>query len=355
MNQEFWKGKRVLVTGHTGFKGSWLCLWLKSMGAETTGYALDPATKPNHFEAARVGQGMRSIIGDIRDLESLKRCVASARPEVVIHLAAQSLVLASYEDPVGTYTTNILGTVNVLEAVRGADTVRSVVVVTSDKCYENHEWVWGYRESDPMGGRDPYSNSKGCAELVTAAYRQSFFGDGKRGVAISSARAGNVIGGGDWSPNRLVPDAASAFAAGKTVAVRNPAAIRPWQHVLDPLAGYLTLAERSYAEPERFSEPWNFGPPEEDARPVSWLVTNLAELWGQSAKWKATDNGQAHEASFLKLDCSKARAGLGWQSKLDLPTALGWVVDWYKAHYAGADVASLTSGQVAQYQRLLCT
>jgi CDP-glucose 4,6-dehydratase len=353
MRPEFWRNKRVLVTGHTGFKGSWLCLWLNSMGAQTTGYALEPATRPSLFDAARIDQGMRSIIGDIRDLDSLKKCFEAARPEIVIHMAAQSLVLASYEDPVGTYATNVLGTVNVLEAARNQPAVRSVVVVTSDKCYENHEWVWGYRESDAMGGRDPYSNSKGCAELVTAAYRQSFFANGERGVAISSARSGNVIGGGDWSPNRLVPDVVSAFAAGTPVTIRHPTAVRPWQYVLEPLAGYLTLAERSYDDPGKFSESWNFGPPDEDARPVSWLVANLAELWGAAAGWKAAENGQAHEASFLKLDCSKARARLEWKSRLDLRSALEWSVDWYKCHYTGSDVSALSFRQIAQYQQLL--
>lgn len=349
VNREFWRGRRVLVTGHTGFKGSWLCIWLKALGAEVTGYALKPATDPSLFEAANVAIGMRSTIADVRDLGALRECLAESRAEVIIHMAAQALVLESYVDPVRTYQTNVLGTVNVLEAVRGAPEVRSVVIVSSDKCYENHEWVWGYREIDPMGGRDPYSNSKGCAELVTAAYRQSFFADQQR-VGISSARAGNVIGGGDWSPARLIPDLISAFVKGHPALIRHPGAVRPWQHVLDPLSGYLLLAERLYQQPAGYSEGWNFGPADNSAQSVSAIVAKVAELWGKDSSWKTIEGEHLHEAMHLKLDCSKARARLQWNPTLDLPTALEWVVEWYTQFHKGDDMAELSSRQIERYQ-----
>lgn len=350
MKREFWRGRRVLVTGHTGFKGSWLCLWLKALGAEVTGYALAPATSPSLFEVGRVGEGMRSILADIRDLDRLRSVFAESRAEVVFHLAAQALVLESYADPVATYQTNVMGTVNVLEAARTASAVRSVVIVTSDKCYENHEWVWGYRESDPMGGRDPYSNSKGCAELVTSAYRKSFFADAQVGVA--SARAGNVIGGGDWSPARLVPDVISAFAERSPAIIRHPDAVRPWQHVLDPLSGYLLLAERLYEDPAGYGEGWNFGPTDDAAKPVSAIVERIAELWGGDNMWRAADGERLHEATYLKLDCSKAHARLDWWPSLNLTTALQWVVEWYAAFHKRDDVAALSSQQIERYQDL---
>jgi CDP-glucose 4,6-dehydratase len=353
MNPGFWAGRRVLVTGHTGFKGSWLSLWLNSMGARVTGYALAPSTDPSLFEIAKVGSRIDSVIGDVRDIDAVRACVRRSDPEVVIHMAAQALVRTSYADPVMTYQTNVMGTVNVLEALRDSDSVRSVVVVTTDKCYENREWIWGYRESDPLGGRDPYSSSKACAELVTAAYRSSFFGDSKPAVGIASARAGNVIGGGDWSVDRLVPDVTTGFVNGRAVTIRNPTAIRPWQHVLEPLGGYLLLAERLFEDPAAFSEGWNFGPRDEDAKPVSWLACRLAELWGADASWTSPAGGEVHEAHALKLDCSKARNLLGWTPRLDLDEALSWVVEWYRAHAEGMDAGGVALKQIERYGTLL--
>jgi CDP-glucose 4,6-dehydratase len=311
MNAAFWAGRRVLITGHTGFKGSWLSLWLSGLGAEVTGYALEPATNPSLFQIANVPKRVSSVIGDVRDLAALRACITRARPEVVIHMAAQALVRPSYADPVETYQTNVMGTVNLLEAIREVGEVRAVVVVTSDKCYENREWLWGYRESDPVGGRDPYSSSKACAELVTSAFRSSFFAKSNHQVGISSARAGNVIGGGDWAQDRLVPDVISAFANGRSVTVRNPTAIRPWQHVLEPLGGYLTLAEKLFHDPAGYSESWNFGPQDDDAKSVSWLVCRLAELWGSGSEWSASSEKEVHEAQYLKLDCSNLMRRLG--------------------------------------------
>jgi CDP-glucose 4,6-dehydratase len=342
----FWTGKRVFLTGHTGFKGSWLALCLHKLGAEVTGYALAPPTSPSLYEMAGVAAGLRDVRGDVRDLESLKRALAAAAPEVAIHMAAQSLVRPSYADPVGTYATNVMGTVNLLEAIRQAGSVRAAVVVTSDKCYENREWVWGYRENDPMGGFDPYSNSKGCAELVTAGYRNSFFA---AGTALASARAGNVIGGGDWAEDRLVPDAMRAFAAGKPVEIRNPAAIRPWQHVLEPLSGYLMLAQQLFSNGQERASGWNFGPSGQDVRPVAEIVDRLAGLWGSSARWQLAQGAHPHEAHHLKLDCSKARAQLGWIPRIDLDEGLAWTSDWYLAWHAGADMARTTGAQIDKY------
>lgn len=283
MLANFWEGKRVLLTGHTGFKGGWLSLWLQSLGANVTGYALLPPTQPSLYEVARVGDGMYSHIADIRDLDRLVAVMRETRPEIVIHMAAQPLVRYSYVNPVETYATNVMGTVNLLEAVRQVGGVRVVVNVTSDKCYENREWIWGYREHDPMGGYDPYSSSKGCAELVAAAYRNSFFNPeafGTHGVALASVRAGNVIGGGDWAEDRLIPDFMRAIMAGRAVVIRSPHAIRPWQHVLEPLSGYLLLAQHLWTDGPAFAEGWNFGPVDEDAKPVEWIVEQLTGLWG---------------------------------------------------------------------------
>ena len=349
MNPGFWRGRRVFLTGHTGFKGSWLALWLRRLGAEVTGFALPPPTTPSLFELARVGADIRSLVGDVRDLPALREALRAAQPEVVLHLAAQSLVRPSYQDPVETYSTNVMGTVHLLEAARGAPSVRATVVVTSDKCYENREWHWGYRENEPMGGHDPYSNSKGCAELVTAAYRASFFpAEGNRGVA--TARAGNVIGGGDWARDRLVPDLLQAFLDGRSPLIRNPSAIRPWQHVLEPLAGYLRLAECLHAEPTRHATAWNFGPPEDHARDVAWLADGLVARWPGSAAWTRDAAPQPHEARFLKLDSSRARAELGWQPKLSLPATLDWIVEWYADFRRGADLQATTLGQIDRYQ-----
>lgn len=348
MNHEFWRGKRVFLTGHTGFKGSWLALWLQSLGAEVHGYALEPSTEPNHFTIADVGDGMASsVIADIRDGAMLAASLLAARPEIIFHLAAQALVRYSYIQPVETYAVNVMGTVNLLEAVRATPGVRAVVNVTSDKCYENREWVWGYREQEPMGGHDPYSSSKGCAELVTTAYRRSFFH--QAGIALASARAGNVIGGGDWAADRLIPDFLRAADAGETLKIRSPHAIRPWQHVLEPLCGYLMLAERLYLEGEEAAEPWNFGPADEDARSVLWIVERLADQ-RSDVNWKCDGVPQPHEAHFLKLDSSKARAQLGWRPRWQLDTALIKTLEWHTGWLRGKDMRALTLAQIVDYQ-----
>lgn len=353
MNIQFWRGKRVFLTGHTGFKGSWLSLWLQELGAEVTGFALSPPTNPSLFEAARVSEGMTSIIGDIRDLPALKKIMLAVRPEIVIHMAAQPLVRRSYEDPVETYSTNVMGVVNLLEAVRAVSGVSVVLNVTTDKCYENREWIWGYRESEPMGGYDPYSSSKGCAEIVTAAYRSSYFSldeYDRHGVAIATARAGNVIGGGDWAQDRLIPDIINAFVREKPVLIRNPHATRPWQHVLEPLRGYLVLAERLYENGAAFAQAWNFGPSDDDTKPVSWIVEHMAALWGGNATWEIDNEDHPHEAGFLKLDISKARNGLGWSPVLRLGQALEYIVEWTKATIEGKDIRNETLVQIRKYQ-----
>jgi len=341
--ERFWRDRLVLVTGHTGFKGGWLCSWLKLLGAKVTGYALAPSSTPDLFSVAKVGTGMTSVTGDIRDLASLKRAFATAQPEVVIHMAAQPLVRASYADPVETYSTNVLGTVNVLEAIRSTPSVRAVVNVTSDKCYDNREWVWGYRESDPMGGYDPYSSSKGCAELVTAAYRRSFH------LPLASARAGNVIGGGDWSVDRLVPDVLKSLQDELPIQIRNPSAIRPWQHVIEPLRGYLMLAQRVYEDPTRFAEGWNFGPRSDDCQPVSVVVSQLAAQWGGHVEWHSQAGDHPHEAGYLKLDSSKAFARLGWSPKTSLAEGLKMTIDWHRAWLAGEDMRLFTIRQIENH------
>ena len=355
MNPAFWQGKRVLLTGHTGFKGSWLSLWLQSMGAQVTGYALAPPTNPSLFEIAEVAQGMTSIIGDIRDLDKLQDVFATHQPEIVIHMAAQPLVRYSYQNPVETYSTNVMGTVHLLEAVRNTPSVKAVVNITTDKCYENREWVWGYRENEPMGGFDPYSNSKGCAELVSAAYRSSFFNANnyaQHGVATATVRAGNVIGGGDWAQDRLIPDILAAFEQGRKVDIRNPNAIRPWQHVMEPLRGYLTLAEQLFEHGPSFGEGWNFGPNDEDAKPVGWIVEQMAALWGADAQWQEDTGEHPHEAHYLKLDISKARSRLDWHPALRLKDALALIIDWSKQRAAGANMRQLTLSQLQAYQAL---
>lgn len=347
MNPAFWKGKSVFVTGHTGFKGGWLCLWLHGAGARVTGYSLRPPTRPSLFELARLGRLVKSIAADVRDLARLKGALRRAQPQVVIHMAAQSLVRESYADPIGTYTTNVLGTANMLEAARTVKSVRVIVIVTSDKCYENRENEPSFREEDAMGGHDPYSSSKGCAELVTIAYRRSFFSGA--GAAVASARAGNVIGGGDWGKDRLVPDAVRAFTASTKLRVRNPDAIRPWQHVLDPLNGYLTLAEHLWGDPS-FAGGWNFGPADTENRPVSWIVGELARRWGKSAKWELDRSSQPHEASLLRLDCSKARTRLQWQPRFTLDSTLDSVVDWHRRQVRGENARELTEEQIIRFQ-----
>ena len=355
LNREFWKGRRVFLTGHTGFKGSWLSLWLDSLGAEVTGYALDPPTQPNLFELAKVAGCIRSIRGDIRDFPGLKAAMAECRPEVVIHMAAQSVVRRGYEDPIETYSSNVMGTVHVLEVLRQLRQPCVVVNITSDKCYENREWVWGYREDEPMGGRDPYSNSKGCAELVTAAYRASYFPPesfDRHGVALASARAGNAIGGGDWTGNQLIPDLIRAFLADKACLIRNPLATRPWQFVLEPLRGYLMLAERLAENPGRFASGWNFGPADEDAKPVSWIADELVRLWGNRASWSHDGSLHPHEAHLLKLDASKSKAYLGWHPLLPINLALEWIAEWYRAFQAGSNLEGFTRIQIERYEML---
>lgn len=352
MNAAFWRGKKVFLTGHTGFKGSWLSLWLQQLGAEVTGYALQPPTDPSLFEVANVAQGMTSIIGDIRDGAALGRAMREAAPDIVIHMAAQPLVRYSYVNPVETYSTNVMGTVHLLEAVRQTPSVRAVVNVTSDKCYDNKEWVWGYRENEAMGGFDPYSNSKGCAELVTSAYRNSFFNPAKYGehrVALASGRAGNVIGGGDWAEDRLIPDILRAIGENRPVVIRSPHAIRPWQHVLEPLSGYLLLAQKLHEQGVSHAEGWNFGPGDEDAKPVQWIVERLTQQWGEGANWRFDEGDHPHEAHYLKLDCSKARMRLDWQPRWSLAHALEMIVVWQRAWLEKQDMRSFTLRQIEQY------
>ncbi len=343
----FWERRRVLITGHTGFKGAWLSLWLQTLGAELTGLSLGLPSDPSLFELARVGADMRSVEADVRDAEALATAVAAAEPEVVIHLAAQSLVRRSYAEPRETYETNVMGTANLLDAVRGSD-VRVVVNVTSDKCYENRESPRGYREGEPLGGYDPYSSSKACAELVAAAYRRSFFSD-PDGARLASARAGNVIGGGDWGEDRLVPDVMRAALAGEEAPIRNPDAVRPWQHVLSPLSGYLVLAQALW-EDASLEPAFNFGPAEEDARPVGAVVARLAELWPEGVRWRPDAGPHPHEARYLALDSSLARARLGWRPLVELDRSLQSIVEWYRALAAGEDMREVTIGQIGVLQ-----
>ena len=346
MDHQFWNGKRVFVTGHTGFKGSWLSLLLHSLGAKVTGYALPPPTDPSLFQAVKIESDINSVIGDVRDLESLIKIMEKEKPDIVFHLAAQSLVRYSYENPVETYSTNVMGTVNLLEAVRKTPSVRTVVVITSDKCYENKEWVWGYRENDAMGGNDPYSNSKGCVELLTAAYRNSFF---KNNVQVATARAGNVIGGGDWAIDRLIPDAIRAFTRKETVMIRNPESIRPWQQVLEPLCGYMTLAEHMCLGENQYSSGWNFGPDYKDMKKVEWIIEVMAKKWKEEANWNVDNNINPHEANTLKLDCSKAMALLNWKPTLTINESLTWTVDWYKNYYENNNVKQISLKQINDY------
>jgi CDP-glucose 4,6-dehydratase len=354
VNPAFWRGRKVFLTGHTGFKGGWLALWLQHLGARVTGYALPPPTTPSLYEVAAVGTAVESIFGDIRDHDALVAAIDRAEPEVVFHLAAQPLVRYSYAHPVETYGTNVLGLVHLLEGVRRTSSVRAVVNVTTDKCYENHEWIWGYRENDRLGGHDPYSNSKACAELVTAAYRDSFFAavpGGERQVALASARAGNVIGGGDWALDRLVPDMLRAVERGEPVLIRSPHAIRPWQHVLEPLAGYLLLAERLHSDGQGFGEAWNFGPVDAEEWPVQRLVERLTAAWGEGAAWRLDERPQPHEASYLKLDATKAVVRLGWKPRWSVGQALEQIVAWHRAFHRGSSMRDVTLSQIEQYSQ----
>lgn len=353
MNKNFWKAKKVLITGHTGFKGSWLSVWLNGMAANVTGYSLPPPTKPSLFEIAHLSEDMTSINGDVRDLEHLKSVVKDYQPEIVIHMASQTLVRYSYDNPLETYSTNIMGAVNLFEAIRQVESVRVVIMVTSDKCYENKDWRWGYRENDPMGGHDPYSSSKGCVELITSAYRHSFFSEEdfeNHGVAVASVRAGNVIGGGDWAKDRLIPDIMKAFMENRPVIIRYPHAVRPWQHVLEPLNGYLTLAEKLWEDGTKFARAWNFGPSGDDTRPVSWIVDYLTHLWGDGASWTLDTATNPHEDNYIKLDCSEARSLLGWLPRLDLPTTLDWIVKWYRGFQQGKDMRQLTQREITLFE-----
>ena len=352
LNPEFWSGKRVFVTGHTGFKGSWLCMWLNHLGAKVSGFALAPPTQPSLFEIGRVADIAASHIGDVRDLAALEPVIAAAQPEIVIHMAAQSLVRYSYNNPVETFGTNVMGTVNLLDAVRRVPGVRAVVMVTSDKCYHNEEWVWGYRENSRLGGDDPYSASKGCAELAVHAYLKSFYSSDEPSTAIASARAGNVIGGGDWAADRLVPDIIRSLLQNEPTLIRKPQATRPWQHVLEPLHGYLMLAERLYADGRDFSSGWNFGPPEESERTVGWIIEKLYEIWDVNFDWVKDPDPGPPESTFLKLDASKARAMLGWRPKLDLVTTLQWIVDWTRHYAANDDMRQVTVDSIDEFMAI---
>ena len=352
-----WHNERVFLTGHTGFKGGWLALWLASKGAIVRGYALDPATEPNLFTAARVGSIVDDIRGDIRDAASLESAIRDFAPEVVFHMAAQPLVRASYADPIGTYETNVIGTARVLDAVRRTPSVRAVVSVTTDKVYENQETLRPYVETDPLGGYDPYSSSKACAEIVSAAYRQSYFPIAHLAdhhVALATARAGNVIGGGDWSVDRLIPDLVRGFLAGESVPIRRPFAIRPWQHVLEPLHGYMLLAEHLLSpNPAPYATAYNFGPNDDDAKPVGWIVETMTSFWGDGASWYLDEQDHVHEAGYLKLDSSRAHAYLAWEPQLRLETALQWLVEWYRAGQSGSDMNAFTISQIQNYEALL--
>ncbi len=352
MNKKFWAQKKVFLTGHTGFKGSWLSIWLHDLGAEVYGYALGPPTDPSLFDLVRVGELLRSVHGDVRDRDHLAREMEKADPEIVIHLAAQPLVRNSYQDPVGTYGTNVMGTVHLLDAVRRCPGVRAVVNVTTDKCYENREWLWGYRENDPLGGYDPYSNSKACSEMVTASYRDSFFPPRehpRHGVALASARSGNVIGGGDWATDRLVPECARSLLRGEKIRLRNPHAIRPWQHVLEPLSGYLLLAQRLYEQGPEYGEAWNFGPDDSDSRTVEWIVRSICDRW-TGAAYEVDSGTHPHEAHFLKLDCSKARTRLNWAPRWNLAQAIDRVLEWFEVYRRGGDLRETCRKQIRDYE-----
>jgi CDP-glucose 4,6-dehydratase len=350
--REFWTNKKVFITGHTGFKGSWLTLLLHKLGSEIYGYALDPPTNPNLYHTARIVELIDSTIGDIRDFPFLLKTLQRIKPEIIIHMAAQPLVRESYKNPRETYEVNVMGTVNLLESIRHLPNVKAVVNVTTDKCYENREWDWGYREIEPMGGYDPYSNSKGCSELVTSAFRNSFFNPKeyqKHGVAIASARAGNVIGGGDWAEDRLIPDFFRAIFKGEKVSIRSPYAIRPWQFVLEPLTGYLLLAEKLFTNGPEYAEAWNFGPDDMDTQNVEWIIDNLSSLWGEFASFSIDKFPQPHEAHFLKLDCSKSKARLKWQPRWNIEVALKSIVDWNKAFIKNDDIRQTCFNQIDRY------
>jgi len=354
INQVFWKNKKVLITGHTGFKGAWLSLWLQDLGAKVIGISLDSPTTPSLYEQANVAKGMISLRQDIRNGEAIKQLFQQHKPEIVFHLAAQPLVRLSYREPVETYEINVMGTLHVLEGIRSVDSVRSAVMITTDKCYQNKEWVWGYRETDTLGGHDPYSSSKGAAELLISSYRNSYFPQDKYSehkTAIASARAGNVIGGGDWAEDRLIPDIIKAFKNNEKVIIRNPKSTRPWQHVLEPLSGYLKLAEQLEKNGDQYAEAWNFGPAEIDARPVQWIVEKMAKLWGENANWINDKSEHPHEANYLKLDCSKAHMKLNWYPRWDLSETLLRIVEWHKLKDAHNNYRKLCLTQINDYMK----
>lgn len=347
-----YKKRKVLITGHTGFKGSWLCILLNKLGADVYGYALEPPTNPSLYVEAEIDNFVTSYIGDIRDFEYLRKVISIVQPEIVIHMAAQPLVRMSYKLPVETYSINVMGTVHLLEACRLIPSVRAIVNVTSDKCYENKEWHWGYRENEPMGGYDPYSNSKGCAELVTSSYRNSYFNPKdyhNHGVAIASARAGNVIGGGDWAEDRLLPDFFRAIMQQKEVIIRSPYAIRPWQHVLEPLSGYLSLAEKLFSVGPKYGEGWNFGPNDFDSKNVEWIIDSICHMWGEGASYSIDGNPHPHEANYLKLDCSKVQAELNWFPRWNIQTTIETIVHWNKAFLKGENIRNITEEQIEKY------
>lgn len=353
MNKAFWQGKKVFITGHTGFKGSWLTLWLKLLGAQVTGYALKPQTSPNLFETSHVSYDIQSIYGDILDMELLLNTIQQEQPDIIFHLAAQPLVRQSYMNPTETYAVNVMGTVNLLEAIRNVNCARVVIVVTSDKCYENQEWVWGYRESEPMGGFDPYSSSKGCTELVVSAFRRSYFNPdsfNKHHVSLATVRAGNVIGGGDWAENRLIPDLIRSFCKKEPCFIRNPVAHRPWQYVLDLLQGYLMLAEQMWHDGATHASAWNFGPNDLNVKPVSWVANELVRLWGDSAEWVQGEDVHLHEAICLKLDSNKSRMLLGWEPKMSISDALKNTFAWYLAHHQQEDMVRFSKRQIEEYE-----
>lgn len=349
LNLEFYKGKKVLLTGHTGFKGSWMSRVLVNAGAILTGYSLNPPTTPNLFSMADVESRMTSVIGDIRDLDHLKQVFEQSQPEIVIHMAAQPIVRDSYKDPVYTYETNVMGTVNVLECIRLNDCVKSFVNVTTDKVYKNNEWAWGYRENEPLDGYDPYSNSKSCSELVTHSYKNSFFGDGR--VAISTSRAGNVIGGGDFANDRIIPDCVRAAQKKEDMVVRNPHSTRPYQHVLEPVMAYLMIAERQY-EDGSFADYYNVGPDDLDCVTTGDIVTMFCEKWGEGLKWINKYDGGPHEANFLKLDCSKLKTTFGWKPRWNVAEALDKVVEWTKVYFADGDIPAIMDKQIAEYNNI---
>jgi CDP-glucose 4,6-dehydratase len=350
-----WQGRKVFLTGHTGFKGGWLSLWLTGRGAQVRGYSIEPPTQPNIFTAAKVASVVEDVRGDTRDYAALEKAIGEFRPEVVFHLAAQPLVRRSYDDPLLTFSTNVMGTVHLLEAVRRTPGVRAVVCIATDKVYQNQEWEWPYRETDPLGGFDPYASSKACAEIAASAYRSSFFPAQRlkeHGVAVATVRAGNVIGGGDWSKDRLIPDLIRGFQAGKPIRIRRPKAVRPWQHVLEPLNGYIMLAERLLEQPEKFASSFNFGPAYDDAWTVERIATKLAGMWGDDASWVSDEAEHVHEDHTLRVDSSRAHAELGWRPRLRIEEALEWVMDWYRRWHAGENMSSVTRDQIARFEKL---